>query len=294
VASEMEFPELYPMDSGLVSNVQIRLGKVPEVIPHPGGYHGQMIDVTPNVYRLTVKDVATFFVADGVKITIDIHEGASLDMVRLFCLSNAFAALLHQQKKIPLHAAALLHDDHLLMIMGDSGVGKSTTLATLMKKGLKPFSDDVCVPVKENGLWQFYSSYPMMKFWKSTLEMEDIGLKADRKIRPDLEKYGLYFHNDFITSPRKPLILFVLSKSNQSEGVSIQRINGVELFQHLERNAYRAEYLQASDLRKEHFHFFAELSNQVPCYLLNRSQEGAPPDAVADLIWQELSKLQHG
>lgn len=289
----MEFPELYPIDSDLVSDVHLALGKAHKVMPHAGGYHGEMMDVTPNIYRLTVKGVATFFVADGKKITIDIHDGASLDMVRLFCLSNAFAALLHQQKKIPLHAAALLHDDHLVMIMGDSGVGKSTTLASLMQRGLKPFSDDVCVPIKENGFWQFYSSYPMMKFWKSTLEMEGLELKADRKIRPDLEKYGLYFHRDFSTSQKKPTILFVLSKSNQFEGVSIHRINGVELFKHLERNAYRAEYLQAADLRKEHFHFFTEFSNQVPCYLLNRSQEGSPPHVVADLIWQELSKLQH-
>lgn len=290
----MEFPELYPIYSDAAPDVHLELGKTSKVIPNTGGYHGEMIDVTPNVYRLTVKGVATFFVADGEKITIDIHDGASLDMVRLFCLSNAFAALLHQQKKIPLHAAALLHGDHLVMIMGDSGVGKSTTLAALMQKGLKPFSDDVCVPVKENGFWQFYSSYPMMKFWKSTLEMEGLGLKAHRKIRPDLEKYGLYFHNDFITNPKQPRILFVFSKSNHSEEISIQQINGVGLFQHLERNAYRAEYLQATDLRKEHFHFFTELSNQVPCYLLNRSQEGSPPHVVADLIWQELSKLQHG
>jgi hypothetical protein len=294
LASEIEFPELYPyVQQGNIS-VTLKIGKTPKVESRPNGIHRPNLDITPHEYRLSIKDVADYYVSAGKTIIIEIHDNSSPDLVRLYCLSNAFAALLHQRKLIPIHSAALMINDQLLMILGDSGVGKSTTLAGLLKRGLKPFSDDVCVPVQYEGIWNFYASYPMMKFWKSTLDLDGIELKTDRRIRPDMEKYGLYFHDQFTISPKKPFVIFLLSKSDQISRSTLSRISGIDLFQHLEKNAYRGEYLPAADLRREHFHFFTSLANQVPCYRIERPKQGEPHHVVSDLIYKEISKLQHG
>ena len=294
MTSEIEFPELFPFVDQANTAVTLKVGKAPNVEPHPNGIHRANLDITPHEYRLSVKGVADYYVSAGAMIIIEIHENSSTDLVRLYCLSNAFAALLHQRKSIPIHGAALLVNDQLLMILGDSGVGKSTTLAGLLKRGLKPFSDDVCVPFREEELWKFYASYPMMKFWKSTLELKGMELNTDRRIRPDLEKYGLYFHGQFNISPKKPFVIFLLSKSDQIPRATISRISGIELFQHLEKNAYRGEYLPATDLKREHFHFFTSLANQVPCFRVDRPEQGEPHHVVSDLIYEEMSKLQHG
>jgi hypothetical protein len=288
VASEIEFPELYAQPVAVYTDVLLVFGKVPAVDHRPNGYYGKRLDITSDEYRLEVKDVAKYHVSQGKKIIIEPCPEAPSDMIRLFCLSNAFAALLHQRRIIPLHGAALLNGDKLVMILGDSGSGKSTTMAALLQKGLQPFSDDVCVPAFMDGEFKFYSSYPMMKFWKSTLEMDGLDMKVDRKIRPDLEKYGLYFHDSFIIEAKQPEVIFILKISDQVSQVCISPIHGISLFQELERNAYRGEYIGATDLQMEHFNFFSRLANQVPCYKIEKPDGGTKLDLITDLIFEKI------
>jgi hypothetical protein len=288
VASELEFPELYPFPAVITPDVLLVIGKAPTVLHHPKGFHGSYVDITPGEYRLDVKDVAKYHVSKGKFIIIEPDGIASNDLIRLFCLSNAFAALLHQRKIIPMHGAALLKDDKLIMIMGDSGAGKSTTMAGLMQKGLLPFSDDVCVPVYIDGKYRFYSSYPMMKFWKSTLDMDGLDLNADRKIRPDMDKYGLYFQDRFVVEPKEPDFIFVLSISDQITELKISQLSGIALFQELERNAYRGEYIGATDLKSEHFGFFSRLANQVLCYKIEKPDRAASLESITELIFEKI------
>jgi hypothetical protein len=291
----MEFPELYPLPPDASFSVTVKLGKVPQVKTHPEGFHHPNIEITPQEYRLNIDRIAQYYVAFGKEIIIEPADGVSPDLIRLYCLSNAFAALLYQRRLIPLHCAAALKDDQLVMIFGESGAGKSTTLAGLIKKGFIPFSDDVCVPGKSiEGEWAFCSSYPMMKFWKSTLEMESLGLQANRRIREDIEKYGVYFHDTFSCDYKKPAVVFILQKSDQVEIPTVSKINGIQLFQELDKNAYRGEYLGASLMKMEHFSFFTELANQVTCFTITRPASKQSHDEVLAIISDELSKLHHG
>jgi hypothetical protein len=199
VGSQLPFPELLPLQNDDPCDLAIAWGAIPVIEKTLNGFHSEAYDITPTHYRITIKDVASYFVQDGKTIFIEAHENADQETIRLFCLSNAFAAALHQRKTIPIHCAALIDNGELVLILGNSGAGKSTTMASLIQQGLKPFSDDVCVPLHdpETGMISLFSSYPMMKFWKETLELVGLNSKADRKIRPDIEKYGIYFHQSF-------------------------------------------------------------------------------------------------
>jgi hypothetical protein len=234
--------------------------------------------------------VASYFVDEGKRIIIEAVENADQDSIRLFCLSNAFAAALHHRKTIPLHCAALIDKGELVLILGDSGAGKSTTMASLIEKGLKPFSDDVCVPLQdaETGNISFYSSYPMMKFWKETLELVGLENAVDRKIRPDMEKYGIYFHQSFLTGALNPKLIILLEKTDQVTSSTLTPISGIELFTKLESNAYRGEYLGFSDLKKEHFMLFAQLANQSACFLLKRPSTG---NFIQEVAWKIINLL---
>jgi hypothetical protein len=286
VGSQLQFPELLPLQNDNPCDLTIAWGSIPVIDKTLHGFHSESYDITPTQYRIAIRDVANYFVDEGKRIIIEPVENADQDSIRLFCLSNAFAAALHQRKTIPLHCAALIDKGELVLILGDSGAGKSTTMASLIKKGLKPFSDDVCVPfhVPETGKISFFSSYPMMKFWKETLEL--VGLKnvVDRKIRPDMEKYGIYFHQSFLMDALAPKLIILMEKSDQVSSPVLTQISGIELFTKLESNAYRGEYLSFSDLKKEHFMLFTQLANQSACYLLKRPLTGNFVDEVAQKI----------
>jgi hypothetical protein len=286
VGSQLPFPELLPVQNDDPCDLTVAWGLIPVIEKTINGFHSDTYDITPTSYRITIKDVASYFVQKGKSIVIEPDDNADQDSIRLFCLSNAFAAALHQRKTIPLHCAALIDKGELVLILGDSGAGKSTTMASLMKEGLKPFSDDVCVPLNnpETGKISFFSSYPMMKFWKETLELVGLENAVDRKIRPDMEKYGIYFHQSFLTEALNPKLIILLEKNDKLSSTDVAPISGIELFTRLESNAYRGEYLGFSDLKKEHFMLFTQLANQSACFVLKRPSAGNFVQEVAQKI----------
>lgn len=286
VGSQLPFPELLPLQNDDPCDLTVAWGSIPVIEKTPNGFHSETYDITPTRYRITIKDVASYFVQEGKRIIISADPNADQDSIRLFCLSNAFAAALHQRKTIPIHCAALIDKGQLVLVLGDSGAGKSTTMASLVQKGLKPFSDDVCVPFQdpETGRISLFSSYPMMKFWKETLDLVGLNSKVDRKIRPDMEKYGIYFHQSFLTEALNPKLIILLEKTDEVSTPILAPISGIELFTKLESNAYRGEYLGFSDLKKEHFMLFTQLANQSACYLLKRPLTGNFVNEVAQKI----------
>ena len=291
IQSSVLFPELFPIEETGTTDVELVIADVPDTIAGETGFRSSHLMISSSEYLLHVNHIASYYVSSGSRIIIKPLDSADWVSIRLFCLSNAFAALLHQRNQIPLHCSAFIDQDELVLIMGESGAGKSTTLAAMINKGYIPFSDDVCVPVisDSNEELYLYSSYPMMKYWLDTYDKVDIagGLK-DRKIRPDQEKYGVYFHDRFSRTPMKVKRVVLIEKDSSVSEVATRAIQGIELFQRLERNAYRGEYIGFSGLQKEHFTLFSLIANTTKTMLISRPADENSIAAVAEIIVRDL------
>lgn len=274
IRSEMYFPELMPIEETESIDVTLHFGQVQTHVEEKLERSNRKVFIGDYNFKLLVPDVATYWAEGGTKIVIEKVADVDEGLVRLFCLSNVFAAILNQRKLFPLHSAALKIGNQLVLICGQSGVGKSTLLASLLLKGFKIFSDDVSVPfISSSDKVYMYSSYPMMKFWKNTLfQFPELG-KPDIQLRLDFEKYGIYFHNEFVTEALMPSLIFFIEKSSESTDVVCKNIKGIELFQKLESNVYRGEYLVGSDLKQSQFQIFANLANQLKGYVIERPED---------------------
>lgn len=284
IVSEIEFPELFEVQEGTNSVVKIRSGLVPAIIENTEGYNSDFLGISPEQFLYHIPGIASYFVENGKTITISIDQDADLNEMRLYCLSNAFAALLHQRGLIPLHAAAFLHEEEIIMLMGSSGAGKSTTLAALIDKGYDPFSDDICVPLdkKINGCWHAFSSYPMMKYWADTFEKVNLGNMNDqRRLKPALDKYGMFFHEKFITSSRRIKLIILLEKDSNVEKVSSRVLTGIEAFDRLQAEAYRREYLGYENMIQNHFKVLSSMADGISIILVTRPSN---KDSVAEVV----------
>jgi hypothetical protein len=70
-----------------------------------------------------------------------------------------------------------------------------------------------------------------------------------------------------------PSVVFFLEKSSKRTDLDFRDIKGVELFQKLESNAYRGEYLRVLDLKQSHFELFTRLANQLNGYVVERPED---------------------
>jgi hypothetical protein len=291
IESEIEFPELFPATFN-EPDLTVSFGKTPNEIVGEGVVHKVRMSASPVEYLLDINNIARYYAAGGNKIIIEPYTGADIESIRLFMLSNAMAAILHQQNKIPLHASGILTEKGLVLFTGPSGIGKSTTVFGLMQQGYKLFTDDVCVLNydQQSGTVEAVASYPMMKLWESTLDNINAS-PVDRsyQLRPKLPKYGVSQHQQFNTSSIAISDVFIIRADNLTSDFSCTLLNKVEAFSALQQNTYRRRQVDIMNLRQQHFQMISKLASQANVYVLKRSSAANDMNAFIQFIKEQLT-----
>lgn len=272
IKSEIEFPELLPFDFE-EEDLKICIGKTPERLYGDEVVEKVRVSISPAEYLLKVMNIAHYYVANGNEIVIDPLPGADEKSIRLFLLSNAIAAILHQRNMIPFHASAVCCGDGIALICGPSGAGKSTTATALQQKGYKIFSDDVCVLKYSGDERQMLAlpSYPMIKLWKDSFAKTGLAMAEEQdKIRPKLEKYARWYHSEFSIDPKPIKHIFILAPSREATELKIKKITSFESFMELQKNTYRSGQTFTMKKRDIHFAAISRLTNAAPAIQIIR------------------------
>lgn len=276
ILSEIEFPELMP-DEFQEEDITISLGKIKQGIISENSHLIKTSSTFKNEFFLNVPNVAQYLTSKGKKIIVEPHENSNDSSIRLFLLSNAMAALLVQRNQILLHASAIIHENELILFLGDSGAGKSSIAAELSKRGYTIFSDDVCVlqPILEKDKSVYaIASYPMMKLWDDTINaLADDQFEKTHKLRPLAEKYGHFFHDSFEKSAYPIKKLFILDPNPDSTDYSAKKISGLEAFELVGKNTYRSQFIMEYDLQKLHMESISGLIHRSEIQILSRHKE---------------------
>jgi len=289
IKSEIEFPELLPtvFES---ADLSIFKGIVPLQLERKNTVKMVKVSMNSTEYLHSIPGVADYYASNGKEICVEPKMGADEKSIRLFLLSNAMAAILHQRDMIPMHASAIYHEDGIVLFCGRSGAGKSTTVTALQKEGKVVFSDDVCVlKYNADGVLVAFPSYPMIKLWKDSFAK--IGLEdaeEQHKIRPELAKYARFFHDEFDVLPRRIKQVFVLDPDSLTEEVEIKQLGALKGFKLLQQNTYR--YVQMNGMQKRNIHFamISKLAGEVPVYQISRPAHGNTIEKVLALVNSNL------
>lgn len=291
ILSDIEFPEFMPADFDK-PDLTITLGSVPEKLHGDDVVNKVRVSMSPTEYLQKVINVASYYVANGNEIRIDPNPAADEKSVRLFLLSNAMAAALHQRNLIPLHASAIFHEDGIVLFCGPSGVGKSTTVTALQAKGYKVFSDDVCVlkpSVNNPDLIMAVPSYPMMKLWIDSFNKTGVQMAGEEdRIRPHLAKYARFYHDEYEIAPRPIKRVFMLDSGSLEQRAIIKEMAAIESFSALQRNTYRHVQMNAMKKRDFHFSIVSKLTATVPVSRISRPQHVNTVNEVVELVESTL------
>jgi hypothetical protein len=276
IESELQFPEFITSNNDS-ADVTISFGEVPLQLTGEKVSKYPDVSISPSEFLLTVKSVGKYYAKDGNTIIVDPEPGVDTSSLRLFLLSNVMAAILYQQQKIPFHASGIIVNEELVLFTGPSGIGKSTTLLGLIEKGYDLFTDDVCV-LSENentGKIEAVASYPMMKLWKNTIDHFRLENSFNHQLRPSVQKYGIFKHQQFKRKAYPVTKLFILSTTDENTlEFSVNRLNNIESFKVLQENAYRRSYIELMDLKSVHFTMMSKLVGQCDVLEVKRSVNG--------------------
>ena len=96
----------------------------------------------PGAFLMRVEDIARYLVTGGRDMLVD-PLGTDDGEVVAFFASSPFTALLQQRGVATLHAASVATKAGAVLLLGRSGIGKSSLAAALVERGYPLLADDV-------------------------------------------------------------------------------------------------------------------------------------------------------
>lgn len=290
IQSEINFPELVQTESESQADVQIKLDITPSAL-EGAHFNGSDMWISPAKYLYKMAGVANFYVENGNSVIVEPCLNAPGKAIRIYLLCNAMAAIIHQRGSIPLHASGIVIHGKAILIVGDSGAGKSTTIKAIVNRGYKIFTDDVCVLKQLEGFVYGIPSYPMMKLWESSIHLLGLGPAIlENQIWENISKYGSFFHKDFVIDWVPISIIFILEKSNEKTQVELIIPSTLQAFIDVGSNTYRNEYVDSMNLNKIHFDIVSRLVSQCLVYKIVRPADGNTVKEVVELIEQKCNE----
>lgn len=275
IASDIEFPELLPSKfEG--ADVTISLtGHIDEPAGEREAYTDHISVFNPSGYYLDIKGVARYYATGENMIRVAPYPGIDGRSVRLFILGTIMAYILFRKGLVPLHASGIILNDKLTLFTGDSGAGKSTTIAQLALRGYDIFTDDVCVINKEG---RGVASYPMIKLWDDAVVTLDDPAFSDKgfKIRPGMDKYGYFFYDRFHTYDLPIDTIFVIRADKTLTEPVYSTLTGHRAFDALAQQVYRRYLIIGPELKTLYFKTVSALADACRVVEIRRPESGDP------------------
>lgn len=275
VRSEIEFPELAAIRHGDPDILIERNDAAQSEEPGNAG-NGWRFDMTS--FRLRLVGIANYEVTNGRRILVSGDPKAAPAEVRIHLLTVCMAAAIMQRGRLLLHASGIVLEGRAVLFAGDSGVGKSSVAAELIRRGYGFLTDDTCVIEVLTGHPQTlvaHASYPMLKLTSATLDMiEDPRYNRGLRIWPDTEKYGQILKGEYTFDGTGLGAVYILGHPGTDiPAAERRRLTGNEAFLALTRHTYRREFIHERSLQEAHLRTFGALAAGVPVVQVVRNPD---------------------
>jgi hypothetical protein len=238
--------------------------------------------------RLEIRGVAKFAACGGTLIRVAPEPGAKPEDVQVFLTGALLGAVLHQRGIFPLHASCVEIDGYGVAFAGHSGEGKSTLVASVVHRGAKFVSDDLCVmtPVTNGNAYVWPGA--------ARVKLDETGLALLNGARTGLDpvggprgKYLLPIHapSEF----ESPVPLKRVYQLVSADGPPrIERLAGLDAISALVDETSCITYAAGLRLGSQVFRLAAELSRTLVVSRLIRPRGLEHMPAVLDLIERDV------
>jgi hypothetical protein len=138
-------------------------------------YSDDNIAVSEKEYFLKVPGVGSFYACDGNMVEYSAEKGADPQWVQLYLNNQVLVALLHQRKIISFHASSFILDGLGVMILGETGSGKTSMTVAFAINGAGFMSDDLTPVVFKGNVPHVWSLDRRVKLRADSAEQLYIG-----------------------------------------------------------------------------------------------------------------------
>ena len=279
-------------------DVTVRLGEAPATLPTPAraGVRGVVWEAAPGAFVLNVDGVARYLVTGGCDVMVEPRGGDDRD-VGHFLAGPVFVALLQQRGGVAFRASAVATEAGAVLFAGNSGVGKSALLASLVARGHAMLADAATAVVTDgSGRPEALPAFPRIHLWADALDALGWRGRAGETVRAGVEKYPVPAQR-FHPAPAPVRAVYVLGAHNRS-GIELAPILPGDAFKLLCLRTCRTPFPDAAGGgprpgQPAHFRIVSALARRTPVVHAWRPShslrvDAARLDALADRIADRL------
>ena len=199
------------------------------------------------------------FLINKSKIIVSIKEN-NIDDASISILGIPLGYLLQNDKFQVLHGSSVAQNGSAICFIGRSGIGKSSLAMSLVDKGLKLVTEDLCL-IKNSSVYNFsdWVKSDENNLIETLKPIERINLKKDSRQR------SLYKLKKGYVSKNKTKLKAIYFIIDSNKKRSIKKVSPLDSFKYLFTYAYRKSDRDALSLEK-----LTKLSEQVDCYIYSR------------------------
>lgn len=269
----LPFEEDASGSEGGAPDVTIEFGPVPHALaPEEGAgkvVRSPLWQAAPGVFLLWMRRIAGFLVTGGDRIRIQPAGGEEED-VATFCCGTAWTVLLQQRGILTLHAAAVDVGGEATVIMGSSGIGKSSLAAALGERGLPLLADDVTgIAVDAAGTSHVLPAGTNQRLWNDTLHRMGWTGRRKGQVRGKVHKYYVAARAACET-PRPVGRVLLLEEDPEDRPIAATQLGEAEGFWALWEHTIRRHAMEAMGVRARHFGTVATLVRARPVVRVRR------------------------
>ena len=304
--SETEFPELRPRSSCDGSEAAIsyqesldtgRQSGSPEPFlscDMPDGNPFLTIARIGDRFLARFTDRADFLVsADGDTIRCIHGPAGSPETIRHLLLDHILPLVLNLRGKEVLHASGAVVHGRAALFAGPSGSGKSTLAAALVRTGCPLLSDDSTVLQESAGRFEAVPAYAGFRLWEDAAgwmvgKDKSLPFVADYspKRRWTPEEGQLLLSEAAVPVGK----IWFVNHDDYGEAPRSDPMTPAETLAELLSRSFRMDVTDPAMLKRQ-FRFLAEVAEMVPAARLTLAGLPEGPEAVAELVKSEFSRL---
>ncbi len=143
-----------------------RSGVTPEV--REPLFSSDILQINQDEFALSVPHIGCFYVRNGREVVYSDVPGADTEWVKLYLKGQMLVVLLHQRRIINFHASSFIHNGRGIMILGESGAGKSSLTASFTLKEAGFLTDDITPVVFNNREPFLWSVHEVIRIRRNT------------------------------------------------------------------------------------------------------------------------------
>lgn len=269
--------------------IEVFSGSVPEELPGENRVRKNISRLSGG-FKMHIPGVANFLAEkhdDNISVIYEQAEGSSEKSVSAFFLGTIMGGIMHLQNELCLHAGSLNWGNNTILIAGDSGSGKSSLLAEMLKNGARFVTDDVSVITKETEPFAIAAGHPNIRLWADAAQKANIAYDENHRIQNDFDKYWIPTPNRFEKHSKNIVSLFIL-KNKRTDKVEFEQVIGFDKVKELRRNSFRKIFINIFDGQAEFFRQAAAFANSIEVYRVFRP-EGYYSGEIAESILQNIN-----